>query len=388
VAALASAQQTGPGADGEPRPAVRTLPIRVDPLPQESLDSWLEALASRTDATWGDILSAIGVFGARGHSASYWATRATVSLTPEQIGTIGHCTGVEPRRLRAMTLQPWIKDTSSQRPSVAAMRVTGSRFCPRCLEERGGRWRVWWRLRWAFACPTHGCLLAEACGACGGLQRTAPPRFSDVPNLGSCTQGVTRSGKTRPCHESLSRVPAVHLDPSPAVVIQRELLCVLRAGHASDGIYASSPVPSTMYTRDLRTLGEWMLRYGQAHDVATRISNLLWEQFALRATKKVVQPLITSGGARMTCSSAVADAAIACLAMPVLQAPDTETAARRLQWLTSSMRRRGLSPSAPRNVWRRGNSPPLDGLRQTVLSAHDLRHRFAKLTVARAEVAT
>jgi hypothetical protein len=198
-----------------------------------------------------------------------------------------------------------------------------------------------------------------------------PRGFSDIPNLGSCTQGVTRSGKTRPCHESLSRVPAVHLDPSPAVVIQRELLCVLRAGHASDGIYASSPVPSTMYTRDLRTLGEWMLRYGQAHDVATRISNLLWEQLALRATKKVVQPIITSGGARMTCSSAVADAAIACLAMPVLQAPDTETAARRLQWLTSSMRRRGLSPSAPRNVWRRGNSPPLDGLRQTVLSAHD-----------------
>jgi hypothetical protein len=131
-----------------------------------------------------------------------------------------------------------------------------------------------------------------------------------------------------------------------------------------------------------------MLRHGQDHDVASRVSDALWTQFALRAREQVLRPLTMPGGVRVTCSSAVADAAIACLAMPVVQAADIETAAARLQWLTSSMRRRGLSPSAPRNVWHRGNSPSLDGLRQTVLSAHDLRGRFAKLTVARAEVAS
>ena len=56
-----------------------------DPLPEESLDSWLEALACRTDATWGEILRAVGIFGMQGNSASYWATRATVSLTPGQV---------------------------------------------------------------------------------------------------------------------------------------------------------------------------------------------------------------------------------------------------------------------------------------------------------------
>ena len=372
VVAFAYAEGTGPRGGMEPRHAVRTLPIRVDPLPQESLDSWIEALASRTDATWGAILGAIGIFRTRGHSASYWATRATVSLTPRQVGTISHCTGVEPRRLRAMTLQPWIKDTSSQRPAVASLRVTGSRFCPKCLEERGGRWRVWWRMRWAFACPTHRCLLADACNVCGGLQRTAPPLFRDVPNLGSCTRRVTRSGETRQCNGPLSSVPAIRLDTGPAVVVQRELLCVLRAGHASGGIYTSSPVPSTVFARDVRTLGEWMLRHGQAHDVASRISDLLWEHLALQATKMVLQPLVTSGGARMTCSSPAADAAIACMAVPVLQAPDTETAAQRLEWLTTSMRRRGLSPSDYRNCWSRGNSPSLNALRQTVLSSRSL----------------
>ena len=147
VAARAGAKKAGLRGGVEFQHAVRTLPIRISPLPEESLDSWLEALASRADVTWGEILAAVGVCGMHGNSASYLATRATVSVTLGQLRTISHCTDVEPRRLRAMTLQPWIKDISWQRPSVAAMRVTGSRFCPICLGERGGRWRVWWRLR-------------------------------------------------------------------------------------------------------------------------------------------------------------------------------------------------------------------------------------------------
>ena len=80
----------------EPRRAVRTLPVRVKPLSEESLDSWLEALAARTDATWGQILRAVGIFGMQGNAASYWAARANVSLTPGQVDTISYCTGVEP----------------------------------------------------------------------------------------------------------------------------------------------------------------------------------------------------------------------------------------------------------------------------------------------------
>ena len=130
---------------------------------------------------------------------------------------------------------------------------------------------MWWRLRCGFLCPTHGCLLADACRVCGGLQRTAPPRFNAVPKLGSCTRGVTRSGERARCNEPLSSAPATCLDMATTVVIRRELLCVLRAGYTSGGIYGSSPVPSTIFMQDLRTLGTWMLRYAQACDVAARI---------------------------------------------------------------------------------------------------------------------
>ncbi|WP_459973293.1 TniQ family protein [Mycobacterium sp. MUNTM1] len=352
---------------------VRTLPIRVKPLPEESFDSWLEALAHRTDATWGDILGAVGIVGMRGSTASYRATRAAVSLTPEQADTISYCTGVDPRRLREMTLQPWIKDPSWQRRSVASMRISGSRFCPRCLDERGGRWRVWWRLRWAFACPTHGCLLAHACSVCGGPQRTAPPRVNDVPSLGSCTRTIVRFGEPRKCNEQLSNMRAVHLDTDPAVVVQQEVLRVLRAGHTSGGIYALSPVASTVFARDLQTLGSWMLNCAQATDVTCRISHVLWEQCRLQTTKEIAQQLITSGGARVTYSTPATDAAIACMAMPILQATDSETAAKSLQWLTSSMRRRGVSPSRQRACWRQGCSPSLDALRRVVLSPRSFR---------------
>ena len=381
---LADEEQTAPRGDVDASHMPRTLPIRVDPLVEESLDSWWEALASRADASWGEILRAVGVVGARGNTASYWAARATVSLTPRQLSSVSQCTGVRPRRLRALTLQPWIDDTNFQRPSVARMRITGSRFCPRCLEERGGRWRVWWRLRWAFACPIHECLLADACSACGGAQRTAPPRAGEVPSLGSCTRSVSPSGQTRECDEPLSNVPIVRLGSGPALV-QRQLLGLLAAGRVSSGVYAASPVPSTLFTRDLRALGEWMLRHARTGDAtATAISNPLWEQFVLQGRRQFSRPMVTSAGTRVTCSSPASDAAVACIALPVLRAADIDSAIARLRSVTLSMRRRGLSLSVPRNIWGRGYSPPLDALRQRIVSGHGPRARSARPTVARA----
>ena len=38
---------------------VRTLPIRVPPLPGEAIDSWLEAIAHRTDTTFVDLDTAL-----------------------------------------------------------------------------------------------------------------------------------------------------------------------------------------------------------------------------------------------------------------------------------------------------------------------------------------
>ena len=40
---------------------LRTLPIRLDPLPGEALDSWLETLAFRMQRPVGDLLRSLGL---------------------------------------------------------------------------------------------------------------------------------------------------------------------------------------------------------------------------------------------------------------------------------------------------------------------------------------
>ena len=40
---------------------VRTFPIRMIPIEDEALDSWLEAIAHRTHTAFGDLLAAVGL---------------------------------------------------------------------------------------------------------------------------------------------------------------------------------------------------------------------------------------------------------------------------------------------------------------------------------------
>src|SRR4029079_732999 len=94
---------------------VRSLPLRVPPHPGEGLDSYLEALAARHHAAWGDVLDAVdlearssgrrGVYSwlaalpvdrARDLQTSCGVDSATVqSMTvADLIGSVGgsHCT--------------------------------------------------------------------------------------------------------------------------------------------------------------------------------------------------------------------------------------------------------------------------------------------------------
>lgn len=78
-------------------PPVRTLPIRLDPLPEESLDSWLEALARRTATAWGDTLSAVGLTDPIGKRSNDRCRRPCwLGLTARQINRLGQATGIAP----------------------------------------------------------------------------------------------------------------------------------------------------------------------------------------------------------------------------------------------------------------------------------------------------
>ena len=173
--------------------AVRTLPIRVPPLPGEAIDSWLEAIAHRTQTAWDDLLAAVAL-----HLPNNSVNRWVIQLTADEAAAIGTATGVAPSTVHAMTLSHYANRPSRSIPPPGgfsarfrgagpAARGTAHTAWPRT----GGRWQLAWRLGWAFACLQHQCLLADICPACGGAQRHRTHVGTAIPNPGHCANPVT-----------------------------------------------------------------------------------------------------------------------------------------------------------------------------------------------------
>lgn len=188
--------------------AIRTLPIRMPPLAGEALDSWLEALAGRLDAQLGEVLRHLGlpVRGRSGNQLQGIPSDWTILLNKQQIAAITHASGLEEQAVTGMTLAHFDTRAVSidfERRYVNRRvlwgRGRGSRFCPDCLRETGGRWQLFWRLGWAFACSRHGRLLADCCPECGRIPRQRP-----------------RSGRVVPGRDTAAILPHTKADRFPA----------------------------------------------------------------------------------------------------------------------------------------------------------------------------
>ena len=59
--------------------AVRTLPIRLDPVDGEALDSWLEAVSHRLSSAWGDFADAVGLPAPNGSGGTPWLATSDAS---------------------------------------------------------------------------------------------------------------------------------------------------------------------------------------------------------------------------------------------------------------------------------------------------------------------
>src|SRR5882757_2974955 len=147
---------------------VRTLPIRVAPLPGEAIDSWLHASAARMGVSWADFRSTVGLARPR-FGLDTWV----VQPLPREMASIAAATDLDPGRVAAMTLSHYAGrvlqiNTATHRVTGPVLwRGVGSPYCPHCLAEMGGRWLLRWRTGWSFACVEHRCLLAHTCPACG-----------------------------------------------------------------------------------------------------------------------------------------------------------------------------------------------------------------------------
>ncbi len=237
---------------------LRSLPIRLEPLPGESLDSWLEYYAGQCNVRHLDLLRAIGL-----HQAWTALEDYTVYLQDDEADRIAIVTGVPVRRLHAMTLQTYDGQATvinwglrSTKRMELWSRGKGSRFCPRCLHERDGRWSLRWRLSWAFACTKHQILLPHECPGCGTRVRTGPRSATHEIPPHQCT--ALRPTHGVGCRSDLRTTPATAVPPdSPILEAQRWIDAALDQIESDD---APAESVSRQTFNDLRTLAAWWLR--------------------------------------------------------------------------------------------------------------------------------
>lgn len=331
---IADVQPSAPGhVDTATGTVVRTLPVRVTPLPYEGLDSYLESLAARLDTSWGDLTDAVGLDPAAHMPGPPFCGRLVQAVTATQLASVSAATGVTVSELRALTLPGLLPSAlSTGAVSLRAVCVAGSRFCPRCLAARGGRWCLWWQLRWAFACPVHECLLADTCALCGLRQRTHPPPRHRAPILGRCTAptpGATR-GHATTCGADLTQqrndpLPIDH----PALSAQQHILDVLAAGSAATGIYAHQPLGVPDFLRELTVLGQRALRTDRSQVLGRLPADLhpAFDGITLGGVAGSYRPVLHAA------TAAPLAAAAGCLVVPVVASRTVADAGDRLQWL-------------------------------------------------------
>ncbi len=352
--------------------APRTLPIRIIPVPGEALDSWHEALAARLQATPADLAAAMLPAASRQPGKARPAS--AIMLSDDEAAVIAGSCQFSAAAVHGLTLARYDGvalrlDRQSRRVvrNVLWGRAAGSRFCPECLAQTGGRWQLAWRLGWSFACLHHARLLADACPQCGRMQRRQPHPQLQVPRPGSCACPAPHAtGVIAPrCGADLAAARTLALAPGhPVLAAQQFITDIITTGHATAGIYASSPQPAHAALADVRALAATILSTPPGSLAAVLPADIAAEYAAAVAMpheRHGSTPTTASvfPGSLAPASAAVTAAAVTAAVQPLTSRDPREAA--------DGLRRAFRAEEA--RAWSRAHaaSPALDAVRLTSL---------------------
>lgn len=236
----------------------RRLPLQVKPLEGESIDSWLEATALAMDLTMGALAAAGGLPTTVRPSWRSW-------LSPNQALALAAATGLPTSSLKSMTLSRYDGLALSLDPKSHVLDpdfpfgpLSWSRFCPACIRETVGRWRLSWRLGWSFACLDHNCLLVDVCPQCGSHQRSTQ-LYRSVPSPTACR-----------CGHPLNAAPALQLlgDDHSFLWAQRGLYDLIDNGGSGFGVFEAHPKSQTEVLAAVRSLANRALNFASEHGLS------------------------------------------------------------------------------------------------------------------------
>lgn len=212
---------------------LRPLPIRVDPVPGEAIDSWLEAVGRQLRTPWNELLPALGLgLSRRPQKQPRWIAM----LQSEEAAALSVATQIDSSTLHQMTLAHYDGralrvDRATRLVSTRQLwgRSIGSRFCPDCLLANGGRWLLSWRLGWSFTCLAHRRFLGDLCPGCGQFQRMQPSPAGQTSGSGVCMNSQSGQARTRGrgshrCGHPLTHISARQLHEGHPALAAQELL--------------------------------------------------------------------------------------------------------------------------------------------------------------------
>lgn len=247
------------------------LPLALAPFDNESWPSYLTRRAAQHGTTLSELGTHLGLRDGRGR----WSGRFGVQLDPRDVQRLAPILGLLPTEVENMQLSSYdqlafdLTGLAHDSP-IAGTRVTahaawvwlaGSTFCPLCLAEDDGAWRLSWRIPWITACLRHGVGLRGSCAVCGGvpglgnrLHGSAPPRVAAAPDGRLCSH--PRPGGAV-CGADLSAQPTEPAEPTR--LARAHLMVELTSGKRSQvaGIERTS----------LQALRAWQSAIG----IATRL---------------------------------------------------------------------------------------------------------------------
>ncbi len=337
---------------------VRSLPIRLDPVDGESIDSYLEACAARMLATHGEVVDAVGIEQKlTGHRAlAPWIVR----LSSSEVTTVSAVTGVPAARLLTMTLADY--DQRSVRIDQHRARLasgfpwgytSGSRYCPYCLAENGGRWLLRWRLGWSFACMKHQCILAHECPKCSGLQRIRVHAARKGPRPGRCTYGDSRSTEPR-CVADLASATVLQLRKGhPVLDAQQRVDSIIDGRPPRTGLYRLTSYSAAEMLSDVRDLAREALIHSDRKALKDLVSDDLNNEFEKRVGAAAAglrecssrSEYLRLNSRQVAPRDPVATAFGVAAAWAALGESDIESAGARIRLLLEKRQRQEFAPS-------------------------------------------
>lgn len=347
---------------------LRELPIRVPIINGESLHSWVEVAAARYKMTVRELLPALGI------PAPRTPYGLVLGMDPRALRSLERQAGLPVGRLDDSVLDRFAALDLAGTPGRAPHRgwqtlwakSSGSRFCPRCLAENGGRWSLARYLNWTFACGRHNVLMATRCSTCGRRPRSGENRFDHLIDGRLCchyeldSQPARRPDRRMPrCGAPLTEQPTQELDDAhPVIACQRWINSVLT--ETAEVSTAGLLVPPKVALATIATL---MRHSIVASDglISRRVARLATSPAAKDVSLPKVEPVKSPASAFATLADHPALFGVAAaLAVDVLAAPSLSAAADPAERILASTEE--MPWSARRQGIAATRSPLLDAI--------------------------